>query len=399
MKLAGDLGHVTYCTNIHAGADWPDMIGGLRQWVPSIKAAVCPDAPFGLGLRIAASAAQSLTEQETLAELQRFLEETDCYVFTINGFPYGPFHGQPVKALVYAPDWAMRERLAYTNALAGILVRILPEGIDGSISTVPGSFRPWSEGREKVIAERLIDHVAHLVMIKRETGRTIRLALEPEPCCMLETIEETIAFFKQRIFSAKAVTYLSAIAGLSQAEAEAALHDHIGVCYDVCHAAVEFEDPAESIAALRAAGITIPKVQLSSALRIASVTPETRSALALFDEPVYLHQVIARDPKNPTRRLTRHVDLPEALAELDSFMGQEWRVHFHVPIFLEALEQFGTTQFFLREILRLHRDQPISPHLEVETYTWDVLPDEYRQVQVDAAIAREIDWVRSELGR
>jgi hypothetical protein len=165
------------------------------------------------------------------------------------------------------------------------------------------------------------------------------------------------------------------------------------VCYDVCHAAVEFEDAAASLNALRASGIAVPKLQLSAALRIAKVGPETADQLRPFDEPVYLHQVIERKDG----ALTRHLDLPDALAGIGQSLGSEWRVHFHVPIFLAELEHFSTTQAFLGEILRLHREQPVSQHLEVETYTWDVLPERYRQVEVASAIARELAWVRAQL--
>ena len=187
---------------------------------------------------------------------------------------------------------------------------------------------------------------------------------------------------------------LAELVGVSEASAEEALRRHIGVCYDVCHAAVEYEDPRASIEALRAAGISIPKLQLSSALRIPEMTSFLAGALAPFDEPVYLHQAIER------RRgeLVRHLDLPDALNALDQAIGHEWRVHFHVPIFLDELEHFSTTQDFLKEILALHREQPISDHLEVETYTWDVLPERYRGVDVSTAIARELNWVRQELG-
>lgn len=278
-----------------------------------------------------------------------------------------------------------------------MLAQLLPDGVDGSISTVPGSFKAWSKGREAIIAEALIGHVAHLVDIKRRTGHTIRLALEPEPCCMLETIAETVAFFRDYVFARSAVQQLTAEADIAPAAAEAALRDHIGVCYDVCHAAVEYENAAESIVDLRRAEILIPKLQLSSALRIAAVDSGTATALAPFNEAVYLHQVIARAGGDPQAQLKRYVDLPDALAAAGSSEGEEWRVHFHVPIFIEDLSHFGTTQFFLREILALHRDRKISEHLEVETYTWDVLPEDYRGENVASAISRELNWVISEL--
>ena len=395
MRFAGheQLGHLSYCTNIHAGEAWPDVIASLRTCLPPIKAKLCPDRAFGVGLRLGASAAQTLTQPEALNELKEFLEEGDYYVFTINGFPYGPFHGRPVKENVYAPDWSTPERLASSNTLADILAELLPKGVDGSISTVPGTFKPWAEGRKEAIVVNLVDHVTHLVRLEERTGISIALALEPEPCCMLETIEETVAFFTDYLFAGEAVERLKKPTKLIAADAEAALRRHLGVCYDVCHAAVEYEDPAGSVQALRAAGITIPKLQLSSALRIAEVTPETADLLRPFEEPVYLHQVIARNGQG----LRRFHDLPEALADSQKAQGEEWRIHFHVPVFLDELKDFGTTQFFLRDILALHRADPIAPHLEVETYTWDVLPNEYRGVDVSTAIARELGWVKDRL--
>jgi len=303
-----------------------------------------------------------------------------------------------VKEAVYQPDWRHEERVAYTNLLADLLVELLPGdgALEGSISTVPGTFKPLAEAPGAIgqIARNLIRHAAHLVQIERDTGRTITLALEPEPYCFLETIAETVRFFEQHLFAGAAVAQLVEETGAPRSDAEAALRRHLGVCYDVCHAAVEFEDPAGSLEALRRAGIAIPKLQLSAALRIPEVGPETADQLRPFDEPVYLHQVVERRGG----RLTRHLDLPDALATVAHSAGAEWRVHFHVPIFLAELKDFSTTQPFLRQILALHGREPISAHLEVETYTWDVLPERYRQVDVANAIARELAWVVEQLG-
>jgi hypothetical protein len=396
MKLADPtLGHLTYCTNIHAAEHWADMRSGLQRHLPDIKAGFSPQQPLGVGLRVSASAAQSLQNPDTLAELKSLLGE-DYYVFTINGFPYGTFHGEKVKENAYMPDWSTPERLDYTNLLAQLLAELLPEGLDGSISTVPGTFKPWAEAqpeRVDVIARNLITHTAKLVGIHQSTGKTIMLALEPEPYCLIETIAETVDFFQHRLFSDAAVRQLSESTGLDGSAAQDALRRHLGVCYDVCHAAVEFEDPRTSIQALNDAGIAIGKLQLSSALRIAEVDAQSEAQLRPFDEPVYLHQVV----QNRNGQLAHFVDLDEALAQIDDAAGAEWRVHFHVPIFLAEMKDFATTQNFLSEILKLHREQPISPHLEVETYTWDVLPDHYRNVGIGAAIARELNWVRDQL--
>jgi sugar phosphate isomerase/epimerase len=398
MKLANpDLGHLTYCSNIHPGETWPEVFSNLQRHLPAIKGQVAAGRELGVGLRLSAIAAEALREPAAIEGLRDFLAANGLYVFTINGFPYGPFHGVRVKEQVYQPDWQYPERLAYTDLLADLLADLLPDdpALAGSVSTVPGTFKPVAEapGVVEAIAANLIRHAAHLVELRARSGRTIALALEPEPCCLLETIAETVAFFEQHLLGRAAVRELRRLTGLSAAEAEAALRRHLGVCYDVCHAAVEFEDPEASLEALRRAGIAIPKLQLSAALRIASVGPETAAQLRPFDEPVYLHQVIVRQGE----RLTRHLDLPAALRTLDASRGEEWRVHFHVPIFLDQLQHFSTTQDFLRQILELHRRQPISPHLEVETYTWDVLPVRYRQDGIAPAIARELAWVLDRL--
>jgi sugar phosphate isomerase/epimerase len=399
MRLAGppELGHLTYCTNIHPGETWGEVSANLERYLPAVKREVAPDRALGVGLRLSAIAAEALRAPAAMAELKGFLADHDLYVFTINGFPYGPFHGRPVKEQVYQPDWRKEARVTYSDGLADLLAELLPDdpALEGSISTVPGTFKPLAAapGATEAIAHNLVRHAAHLAGIRERTGRTIALAVEPEPWCFLETIDETVGFFERHLFGAAAVRQLGELTGLAPGAAEASLRRHLGVCYDVCHAAVEFEDPAGSLRALQAAGIGVPKLQLSAALRIGAVGPETPAQLGPFDEPVYLHQVIARQDG----RLIRYLDLPQALEALEQNRGAEWRVHFHVPIFLAQLRDFSTTQAFLGEILALHRREPISAHLEVETYTWDVLPERYRQVDVASAVARELAWVVEQL--
>lgn len=395
-----DLGHLTYCTNIHAGEALDDVMRSLALHLPHVKAGVAGGQPFGVGLRLGHAAATALAAPGALATLRNFLADGGYYVFTINGFPYGPFHGRAVKEEVYRPDWSEPERLTYTNALADILSQLLPAGQAGSISTVPCTFKPWAAGRIERIVDQLIQHVAHLVRIEQRSGQVITLALEPEPCCYLETIAQTAAFFRDHLFCRGGVTRLAHVCALSESEAARAMRAHVGVCYDVCHAAVEFEDAAGSVAELRADGIAIAKLQLSSALRIAALDAASARRMAAFAEPVYLHQVVQRSTDAQGRaELRRFADLPEALAQAEASAGSEWRVHFHVPLFLEQMEHFGTTQAFLADILTLHRAEPISAHLEVETYTWDVLPPEYRSTGLSAAIARELNWVRTQLQR
>ena len=396
MRLGGtpELGHLTYCTNIHSGEEWPDVRSSLQQHLPIVKADFAPDALMGVGLRLSAVASDVLGRQEAKDELRELLRDQDCYVFTLNGFPYGVFHGQPVKEGAYRPDWADPLRLNYTNRVASLLAELLPDGIEGTVSTVPGTFRSWAPGRIDGIVDNLIRHAAYLVTLREQTGRTVSLTLEPEPRCLLETIAETVVFFQEHLFAPSAELRLSGLTGLSRADAAEALRRHLGLCYDVCHAAVEFEDPWDSIQSLQREGIAIGKVQLSSALKIRCVDSEIVTRIAPFDEPVYLHQVVARQGT----RLTRYLDLPDALDDVaHTPSGTEWRIHFHVPVFLEELEEFSTTQDFLREILAIHRGAPISQHLEVETYTWDVLPESLRNVSLGAAIARELNWAKAAL--
>jgi sugar phosphate isomerase/epimerase len=388
--------HLTYCTNIHAGETWDEVRDNLERYLPQVKAALAPNDAFGIGLRLSAVAAEALADDDARRDFKAFLAAEDLYVFTLNGFPYGEFHGTPVKQNVYLPDWRDAARLSYSNTLADILADILPAEIDGSVSTVPGAFKASIRREEDVTAmvQNMIRHTAHLIDIHQRTGKVISLTLELEPCCFIETIDESVTFFQNHLFSSAAVESLSALSGLDATAAEAALRRHLGICLDLCHAAVEFEDAATAIADLRAAGINIGKMQISAGLRFAPVDDRTVELLRPFDDAVYLHQTVAR---NGDGALTRYLDLPEAFAARKADQSTEWRVHFHVPIFLDDLGEFATTQNFIRDVLALHRQQPISRHLEVETYTWDVLPAEYRNVDVVSAIVRELDWVRREL--
>jgi sugar phosphate isomerase/epimerase len=397
MKVAGGA-HLTYCTNIHRGETWADTRAALERNLPDVKRQVSPRELMGVGLRLSGVASEELGTADGLQAFKTWLDARGLYVFTINGFPYGPFHGTRVKEDVYQPDWRYPERLIYSNRLADQLAMLLPAdpNIDGSISTVPATFRPIGEASAALdrIAENLLQHAAHLVRVKERTGRTITIALEPEPMCHLETSAELIAFMESRIFSGAAAGRFAEISGLGLAEAEAALRRHVGICYDVCHAAIEFEDPAASIARLRSAGIGIFKLQLSAALKEPRVDQETVARLKRFDEGVYLHQVVERRGDGT---LVRHLDLAPAFERIAEAQGSEWRVHCHVPVFMDKLPALETTQDFLREILALHKRCPISPHLEVETYTFDVLPEELRRVDVATAVARELVWVKDRL--
>jgi hypothetical protein len=396
VKLGG--AHLGYCTNIHPGESWDEMRASLGRYLPLVKRRVSPHAPFGVGLRLSAQAAEALAGPSALAEFRDFLAAGNLYVFTINGFPYGPFHGAPVKERVYRPDWREPARLAYTNQLAELLAVLLPQDWTGygSVSTVPGAFRAaaTAPGAVAAIVEHLLQHVAHLASLERSSGRCIVLALEPEPCCLLETVEETVRFFADHLHSTAAARRVAELASLSLPTAEAALRRHLGVCLDLCHAAVEFEDATDCIAALEAAGIVIAKMQVTAGLRIPVVDPGAVTALRQFEDAVYLHQVV----EHGSGGLARYVDIADAVgAGLWRTGDCQWRVHFHVPVFLETLTPFASTQAFVRDVLARQRRSACTSHLEVETYTWSVLPAQHRNVEIDEAIAREIEWVRGEL--
>jgi sugar phosphate isomerase/epimerase len=394
-QLPGDV-HLTYCTNIHAGESWQDIRSSLDEHVPDIKSRLAPGQPMGIGLRLSGQAAVAARGAEAVASFRGQLSALGAYVFTINAFPFGPFHGVRVKEHVYLPDWRDRERVSFTANSAAVLAAILPDGVDGSISTVPGAFKPNGRSGEAkaAMADNLIFAIADLVDVKRRTGKHIALALEPEPCCVLETTEESIAFFKDELLKPDTLNRLGALTGVSRREAEGLLRDHLGICYDVCHGAVEYEDIVTELDRLLAAGITIPKIQLSAAMRVPAMKRDLVAAVMKYNDGVYLHQSIVRRDDN----FERHVDLPDAVAAFaEGRADGEWRIHCHVPVFLADLGEISSTRNDLVATLAALRRKTRSSHLEVETYTWDVLPDELRTGSKSADIAREIAFCQKEL--
>jgi sugar phosphate isomerase/epimerase len=392
-----DGSHLTYCSNIHPGETWDEVLEAVIGHYPAVAKQVAAGARFGVGLRLSDRASRDLGVQGTLDGLRDILDAHGLYVFTLNGFPYGAFHGTRVKEHVYLPDWRDDARLLYTDRLAAQLAALLPADgtVSGSVSTVPGAYKSEVRGEADVdrIRSRIVRHAATLVGLERATGRRIVLALEPEPCCFLETVDESVRFFGEHLFGDRSARELGALTGLTAAEAEVALHSHLGLCLDLCHAAVEFEDPRECLRRLDDAGIAISKLQISAGLRLTDLGAEALAALRAYEDPVYLHQVVERGAQG----LVRYTDLPEAFASLSGRVPpDEWRVHFHVPVFHDELGLFRSTRDFIEAVLAIHRERPVSPHLEVETYTWNVLPPALRAGSVDSDIARELAWV---LGR
>ena len=401
MRLphAGDF-HLTYCTNIHPADGWEAVFATVRRYAPALKARLSPGAPFGLGLRLSARDATELLAGDNLADFRGFLLDEGLYVAIINGFPYGPFHGTPVKASVYAPDWREEARVRYTLDLVTILHELLPEGIDGGVSTVPLSYKPWMAAADgdawPAITRNVVRVAEALVRLHDRDGTRIHLDIEPEPDCTLENTDETLAFFETRLLPAGA-PLLARRLGIDEETARAHLLEHVRVCFDCCHFAVEYEDAASALDRLAGAGIRIGRVQLSSALDVpAAADPHQARRIAerlrSFADATYLHQVV----EHRSCGLRHYLDLPDALDRRGEAGAEPWRIHFHVPLFMERYGVLGSTQNYVAEVLRHVLRTGATHHLEIETYTWDVLPADLKQDLPDS-IAREYEWVLTHL--
>lgn len=391
-------GHLTYCSNIHSGETWKDHFDKLKENIPAIKQAISPLEPFGIGLRLAHSASLELRKQENLNAFVGWLNDNNCYVFTMNGFPYGNFHHSVVKDQVHAPDWLSPERVSYTIRLAQILAALLPDGIDGGISTSPLSYKYWHKAEDlpggfETATLNLLQVVDQLIRIKETTGKLIHIDIEPEPDGLLGDGKEFLQWYMQYLLPL-GVPYLQDRYGFNEDIAASIIREHIQICYDICHFAVGFEDHAHMIEELRALGIKTGKIQISAALKApipshATDREQVAQAFGQFNEPVYLHQVVA---KKTGGELLRYKDLGEALADIGHPGVQEWRAHYHVPLFISSYGVLQSTQKDIERVLAIQDQQPFTFHLEVETYTWEVLPPELRLPIADS-IVREMLWV------
>jgi Xylose isomerase-like TIM barrel len=392
MLLKNNI-HLGYCTNIHRGETWEETWQRLDLHTMEVRRRILPmDKAYGIGLRLGAQAAQDLAASpQQLSAFKDWLEKNNSYVFTINGFPYGSFHGTRVKEQVFAPDWSTTERLVYTNQLFDLLDEIAPAGMEASVSTLPGSFKEFiqpetSAAQLDAIRRHLHSCAEHIERIREKSGRDLHLGLEPEPLGLFENSGETVDFFG------------SLVSGTSADERERILRN-LGVNYDTCHLAVEFEEPVAAIGAMRAAGIRISKIHLSSALTLRP-TGTAIARLRQFQEGVYFHQVLVASGGKVVRRFK---DLPDALAWNESSpgeAGEEWRVHFHVPLHTSPEEGFGDTRGHLSDLLALYAADPgWCRHFEFETYTWEVLPQALRALDVVDQLTAEYGWCLGEFDR
>lgn len=353
--------HLAYCTNIHPAETWEETERVLRTHVLKVRdllrrdGLLERDAPFAIGLRLSALAAGELLAGDRLDAFRRWLEDTNTYVFTINGFPYGSFHGTRVKEKVFQPDWTTPERIEYTKNLFRILAVIARPGTGASVSTLPGSHKTF-HADESVIRKNLIELAAWLDDLSETSGHDFHLGLEPEPLGHFENTLETLGFF-ERLHA--------------DAHNADAIRRRIGVNFDTCHFAIEYDGMGPSLDVMRHRGIRISKIHLSSALALDPRNPEAIEALRGFNEPTYFHQVIALDSE---AKLRRFLDLPDFL-EADRGGLLEARVHFHIPLDAEPAAPLRSTHAYVREVLDWKRKNPTAcGHYEIETYTWGVLP-------------------------
>jgi hypothetical protein len=386
--MPDDQTPLAYCTNVHAGADLESSRANLARHSLAVKARVSPGQPMGVGLWLSAAAARKLRAEQQTEAFADWLGEVGLVPFTFNGFPHGDFHQPVVKHRVYEPTWWEQARLDYTLDLIAIQHTLLPDGMEGSISTLPIAWgQPKPEDEQLFEAAMQLHKVAsRLQHLERERGRLIYLCLEPEPGCYLQHSADVVRFFEEFLLH-----------GVD----EAVVRRHIRVCHDVCHAAVMFEKQDDVLKTYQSAGIGVGKVQVSSAVRVPwdDIARGDRAAaltqLSGFAEDRYLHQTVQRDGAAAEPRFLEDLPLALKTAGDPQTLTGEWRVHFHVPIYLERFGQLSTSQADIGACLAQCRGSTAVKHYEVETYAWSVLPSELQQPELAAGIAQEMEWFRA----
>lgn len=395
---------LSYCTNVHPAEDLDGVVEQLVTYAGPVRVAAGLDV-LGVGLWMPATLAHRLaTSPADRAWLRAVLDEQGLQVHTLNAFPYGGFHADVVKLDVYTPTWAQPERLAYTLECAEVLADLLPDGVAGSISTLPLAWRePWSAADDDAATRAFVALGAGLRDLHERTGKVVRVAVEPEPGCVLDTVDDVVAWLAARTGGDGA----EAAAGEERIDPE-----HVGVCLDTCHLAVSFADrragTAATVRRITDAGLRVVKVQASAALHVDEPSdPAARAAVGAFAEKRYIHQV---------RELTASGDvlaaddLPDALGDGPApgpgdavghaLPGEgPWRVHFHVPLHHEPAAPLAATTDVLRDAVDAVRAAPHGDeaHLDVETYTWSVLPEGAATDSLVAGIAAELRWATTHL--
>ena len=397
MQVKKDL-HVTYCTNIHPGQDWKSTFSSIQKHVPGIKKEVSDKHPFGLGLRLSNKASEELDGAENMCVFQQWLTENDVYIFTMNGFPYGNFHDERVKDMVHAPDWTTKERLTYTKRLFRQLALLLPKGMQGGISTSPISYKYWHKTEQDTVkafevgAQQMLLVANYLFELEETTGKYLHLDIEPEPDGLLENSDEVLTFFSNFLIPI-GIPFFKKKQHLNKEEAERLIKKYITVCYDICHFSLAYEEPSNTFEKFKNAAIIVGKIQVSAALKIKFDGADNEiiwKELSQFNEPTYLHQVTEKIGDT----VKTYSDLPVILENKGAH--QELRAHYHVPIFLEKYGALFSTQDHIIKTLDYLQNHPVTGHLEIETYTWDVLPSDLKQ-DLSESIIREINWLKTRL--
>ncbi|MEC3905674.1 metabolite traffic protein EboE [Tamlana sp. 2201CG12-4] len=397
-----DQTHLTYCTNIHSGETWEEIFDNLKNYTVKVKERLNSDKPFGIGLRLSQKSASVLLQGNNLTNFKTWLDTNNLYVFTMNGFPYGEFHNTTIKDQVHTPDWTTENRVSYTQNLMNILAYLLPKGMEGSVSTSPLSYKHWFNNQTdldkttKKSCQSLIQIVLQLIDIRKATGKLLHLDLEPEPDGFLENTQEVIDFYKDHLFK-EGVLIIQKRLGCKSEEAKAYILEHIQVCYDICHFALAYESPKFVISNLQNEGIKIGKIQISAAIKCqkSDTIPisSQQSYLRQFDEPTYLHQSVVKLDKG---NLVHFSDLSEGIDFMTNAGFKEIRTHFHIPIFISNFQVLKSTQNEIIDALNLWKEIKYSNHLEIETYTWSILP-EHLQTDITSSIVREFEWVVKQL--
>lgn len=398
---ARDQRKIGYCTNVHAGTDLATIRQNLTEYAVSVRDQLQAGGAgdrLGVGLWIPNRAAEQLVGGE-LDSFRDFLAAHRLDPFTINGFPFDNFHGDHVKQRVYLPTWADSSRLNYTRRLADVLAGLLGDDQPiGSISTLPLGWpnNRFADPGDDHSETELVKHsggqlrqlATYLDQLRKRTGKHIVVAIEPEPGCVLDSIDDMLGFFEQQLPDTIHRQYITA-------------------CHDICHSAVMNEPQADVLHRYTESGIGIGKVQVSNAIVADWKTIDSKdhaaalSQLSGFAEDRYLHQTgqvslagqfeLAEDLPGLVESTS-----PDALADM-----ARWVVHFHVPIFLEQFGLLSTSRDAVVECLETLGDPSIATHftghLEVETYAWTVLPKELRQHGLASDIAGELRWLIDQL--
>lgn len=382
MKFSPNI-HLAYSTNIHPAESWEETFDALRKYTNCVRKTIVGSKRFGIGLRLSARAAKELQDKSQLLSFRKWLDENNSYVFTINGFPYGEFHNTCVKEKVFLPDWSSEERLEYTKVLFDILSEIVPEDCDGSVSTMPISFKEFNSSPEKLKTAKanLLKCVDYIEKLADKKKRVLHLGIEPEPLGLVETTSEFVVFFGQL---------------LEMCPDEAQLKQHLGINYDCCHIAIEYEDANDAITRLVNAGIKVSKIHLSCAISVIPTKPALK-VLKAFSEPTYLHQTIIKTKDGSLIRV-KDLDIALKMAEENRIPDmEEWRIHFHIPLYSIPEPPIRSTLFHIQDVMDILKKSPsLCSHFEIETYTFNILPESFKDRNVVEQLIGEYNFVINE---